>query len=227
MLGMATTLVCSSRQAAALTTGVLIGAGIVLYQMTSLVLAPASNHQIPLSLRTGGHQAALAAGSSAGLTHDVGYPLSYLRATAGPAERPVAHAAALGMRVAIAGKLGDDDAGGQASQQLRALGIDLRWLRRAPGLRTTIWHEPPEHPESRRLERGADQALRLDELPSPTLAGARLTVASGFSLSVEPARSAAVWALETAERRRGRSALLLDAERLWSTNARGARRVLE
>src|SRR5438132_14420604 len=46
MLGMATTLVCSSRQAAALTTGVLIGAGIVLYQMTSLVLAPASNHQI-------------------------------------------------------------------------------------------------------------------------------------------------------------------------------------
>src|SRR5207245_10233748 len=92
MLGMATTLVCSSRQAAALTTGVLIGAGIVLYQMTSLVLAPASNHQIPLSLRTGGHQAALAAGSSAGLTHDVGYPLSYLRATAGPAERPVAQA---------------------------------------------------------------------------------------------------------------------------------------
>lgn len=145
----------------------------------------------------------------------------------GAAARLAAHAAALGMRVAIAGKLGDDDAGGQASQQLRALGIDLRWLRRAPGLRTTIWHEPPEHPESWRLERGADQALRLDELPSPTLAGARLTVVSGFSLSVEPARSAAVWALETAERRRGRSALLLEADRLWSTNARVARRVLE
>src|SRR5437879_11665621 len=92
MLGMATTLVCSSRQAATLTTGVLIGAGIVLYQMTSLVLAPASNQQIPLSLRTGDHQAALAAGSAAGLIHDVGDPLSYLRATAGPAERPVAQA---------------------------------------------------------------------------------------------------------------------------------------
>jgi sugar/nucleoside kinase (ribokinase family) len=130
------------------------------------------------------------------------------------------------MKVAIACKVGDDDAGAQVAQQLRAVGIDLRWLRREPGQRTTIWHEPRE-PESRRLERGADQSLRLDELPSPTLASARLTIVSGFSLSVEPARSAAVWALETAERRGGRSALLLEADRLWSTNARMTRRVLE
>lgn len=145
----------------------------------------------------------------------------------GAAARLAAHGAAQGMKVAIAGKVGDDEMGAQVLQQLRTLGIDLRWFRQSPELRTTVWHEPRDHPESWRLERGADHALRLDELPSPVVARARLTVVSGFSLSVEPARSAAVWALETAQRRGGRSALLLEADRLWSTNARMTRRVLE
>ena len=145
----------------------------------------------------------------------------------GAAARLAAHGAALGMKVAIAGKVGDDDAGAQVARQLHILGIDLRWLLRVPGLRTTVWHETRDRPESRRLERGVDHALRLDEIPPPTLLTARLTVVSGFSLSVEPARSAAVRALETANRRGGRAALLLEADRLWSTNARMTRRVLE
>jgi len=56
---------------------------------------------------------------------------------------------------------------------------------------------------------------------------AALTVVSGYALSVEPARSAALGALAGAKARAGRSALLLEADLLWWTNARMTRRVLE
>jgi sugar/nucleoside kinase (ribokinase family) len=109
---------------------------------------------------------------------------------------------------------------------LERLRVDLRWLREAPGLRTTIWHQPDGEPQLRRVERGADLALRLDELPPPSVTAA-LTVVSGYSLSVEPARSAALGAITGAKARGGRSALLLEADLLWWTNARMTRRVLE
>ena len=144
----------------------------------------------------------------------------------GGAARLVAHAAALHARTALVGKVGADDAGRRVRESLDRLGVDLRWLREAPGLHTTIWHQPDGDPQLRRLERGADLALRLDELPPLSLAAA-LTVVSGYSLSVEPARSAALGALTSARARGGRSALLLEAELLWWTNARMTRRVLE
>jgi sugar/nucleoside kinase (ribokinase family) len=109
---------------------------------------------------------------------------------------------------------------------LERLKVDLRWLRDAPELRTTIWHLPDGEPQLRRVERGADLALRLDELP-PISVTAALTVVSGYSLSVEPARSAALGAVTSAAARGGRSALLLEADLLWWTNARMTRRVLE
>ena len=93
-------------------------------------------------------------------------------------------------------------------------------------MRTTVWHEPDGQPQRRRVERGADLALRLDEIP-PMSVVAALTVVSGYSLSVEPARSAALGALSGARIRGGRAALLLEAELLWWTNARMVRRVLE
>ncbi len=49
----------SGRQAASLVTGALLGAGVALYQITSLVLAPASDQRISLSLRTGGQEPAI------------------------------------------------------------------------------------------------------------------------------------------------------------------------
>jgi sugar/nucleoside kinase (ribokinase family) len=144
----------------------------------------------------------------------------------GGAARLAAHAAALGSRVALVGKVGADDAGRRVRDSLDRLRVDLRWLRDAPGMRTTIWHQPDGEPPRRRLERGADLALRLDELP-PMSVKAALTVVSGYSLSVEPARSAALGALASAAARGGRSALLLEADLLWWTNARMTRRVLE
>ena len=144
----------------------------------------------------------------------------------GGAARLAAHAAALRARTALVGKVGADEAGHRVRDSLERLRVDLRWLREAPGLRTTIWHQPDGEPQLRRVERGADLALRLDELP-PASVTAALTVVSGFSLSVEPARSAALGAITGAKSRGGRAALLLEADLLWWTNARMTRRVLE
>jgi len=144
----------------------------------------------------------------------------------GGAARLTAHAAALRARTALVGKVGADEAGRRVRDSLDRLRVDLRWLREAPGLRTTIWHQPDGEPQLRRVERGADLALRLDELP-PASVTAALTVVSGYSLSVEPARSAALGAITGARARGGRSALLLEADLLWWTNARMTRRVLE
>jgi sugar/nucleoside kinase (ribokinase family) len=144
----------------------------------------------------------------------------------GGAARLAAHAAALGVRTALVAKLGEDDAGRQARVALERLKVELQWLRTVPGMRTTVWHQPDGQAPGRRVDRGADLALRLDELP-PTGVTAALTVVSGYSLSVEPARSAALGALTTARARRGQSALLLEADLLWWTNARMTRRVLE
>jgi sugar/nucleoside kinase (ribokinase family) len=144
----------------------------------------------------------------------------------GGAARLTAHAAALGARTALVAKVGTDEAGRRVRDALERVRVDLRWLRDAPGLRTTVWQQPDGEPQGRRVERGADLALRLDELP-PVAVSAALTVVSGYSLSVEPARSAALGALSGAAARGGRSALLLEADLLWWTNARMTRRVLE
>lgn len=144
----------------------------------------------------------------------------------GAAARLTAHAAGLKARTALVGKVGDDEAGRRVREALTRLKVDLQWLRLMAGARTTVWHDPDGQPQERRVERGADLALRLDELP-PRSVPAAITVVSGYSLSVEPARSAILGALNLARGRGGRSALLLEADLLWWTNARITRRVLE
>ncbi|HET9848300.1 MAG TPA: PfkB family carbohydrate kinase [Candidatus Dormibacteraeota bacterium] len=144
----------------------------------------------------------------------------------GAAARLTAHAAGLKAQTALVAKLGDDDAGRRIRAALTRLKVDLHWLRATSDMRTTVWNDPDGLPQQRRVDRGADLALRLDELPSRAVR-ATITVVSGYSLSVEPARSAVLGALTSAAARGGRSALLLEADLLWWTNARMTRRVLE
>jgi len=144
----------------------------------------------------------------------------------GGAARLAAHAGALGARTALVAKVGEDDAGRRLRDALERLNVELTWLRTAPGMRTTVWHQPDGKAADRRVDRGADLTLRLDELP-PVSRTAALIVVSGYTLSVEPARSAALGALATARARKGQAALLLEADLLWWANARMTRRVLE
>ncbi|GAC1483854.1 MAG: hypothetical protein PVSMB9_09670 [Candidatus Dormibacteria bacterium] len=145
----------------------------------------------------------------------------------GGAARLAVHAAALGAGVALVAKLGDDDAGRRATESLRRSKIDLRWLQRAAELGTTAYHLEEGEATGWRVERGADAALRLDELPSAAAAPAKLVVVSGYSLRGEPARSAALGALATARSRQGRAALFMDGELLWQTSSRMTLRLLE
>lgn len=145
----------------------------------------------------------------------------------GGAARLAAHAASLKASVALVGKVGNDEPARRVRDALERLRVDIRWLGRAAGMRTTVWHDVDGRPQLRRVDRGADLALRLDELPPAREAPAALTVVGGYSLSVEPARSAAIGALMSAKARGGRAALLVEAELLWWTNARMTRRVLE
>ena len=144
----------------------------------------------------------------------------------GGAARLAAHAALLKARTALVAKVGEDEAGRRLREALLRLRVDVQWLRSTPSMRTTVWQQPDGTAAERRVERGADLALRLDELPARSVRSA-LTVVSAYSLSIEPARSAVLGALDAAAARGGRAALLLDAELLWWTNARITRRVLE
>src|ERR1700686_3664656 len=112
----------------------------------------------------------------------------------GGAARLAAHAAALGARTALVAKLGEDDAGRRVRDALGRLKLELQWLRTVPGMRTTVWQQPDGQAPDRHVDRGADLALRLDELP-PTSVTAALTVVCGYRLSVEPAPRAALGAL--------------------------------
>src|SRR2546430_14585928 len=105
----------------------------------------------------------------------------------GGAARLAAHAAALRARVSLVAKMGEDDAGRRVRDALERLKVDLRWLRSAPAMRTTVWHEPDGQPQRRRVERGADLALRLDEIP-PLSVAAPLCVVLLPSTASLPAR---------------------------------------
>jgi sugar/nucleoside kinase (ribokinase family) len=153
---------------------------------------------------------------------------------AGVAARVSAHAAALGSQVTLVAKAGADDAGRSARDMLHRLQVDLRYLYTDPTLPTTTWQTGSIRSKDAGLpatlpwiRRGADMALRLDELPSTAALEASLVVASGYSLSVEPARSAVLGALRSAPARGARAMLVLEAGLLWQTNARMARTVLE
>src|ERR1700740_2384502 len=102
--------------------------------------------------------------------------------------RLVAHAAMLKASIALVSKVGEDQAAHHLRDALGRLSVDLHWLRSAPEGPTTVWLGRHGERQPRRVERGGELGLLLDELPPRSVAAA-LTVVSGYSLSVEPARS--------------------------------------
>lgn len=81
----------SGRQTAWLGTGLLIGVGVVLYQMTSLVLAPGSSRQISLSLHAAGNAPNLLLSAASGPSLDGVLAVLYLREAPEPAANQPRH----------------------------------------------------------------------------------------------------------------------------------------
>jgi ribokinase len=110
-----------------------------------------------------------------------------------------AHLARMGVPVVLAGCVGDDAAGAGLVAELAAAGVDLR-LRTVPGAATgtVVSLVEPGGQRSMLADRGANLALRPDDVPVPG-AGGHLHL-SGYTLLDPGPRGAGLAALEAAAR---------------------------
>jgi fructokinase len=117
--------------------------------------------------------------------------------------------AKLGRRTAFVGKVGQDLFGAQLRDTIQALGIDSRGLLMDPQAHTTLAfvRNTPDGDREFSFYRdpGADELLRVDELPAELLRQTRIFHFGSLSLTREPAKTATRSAVETA---RGAGALI-------------------
>jgi sugar/nucleoside kinase (ribokinase family) len=108
-----------------------------------------------------------------------------------------AHLAALGTPVLLAGCIGDDAAGAGLATELTAAGVELA-LRTVPGTGTgtIVSLVEPDGQRSMLADRGANLALRSDDVPVPA-PGGHLHL-SGYTLLDPGPRAAGLAALEAA-----------------------------
>ena len=108
-----------------------------------------------------------------------------------------AHLARLGVRVTLVGCIGDDAAGAGLTAELRAAGVDLA-LRTVPGAATgtIVSLVEPGGQRSMLADRGANLALRPDDVPAP-VPGGHLHL-SGYTLLDDGPRTAGLAALTAA-----------------------------
>jgi 5-dehydro-2-deoxygluconokinase len=112
-------------------------------------------------------------------------------------------AARLGRRCAVITKVGDDGFGPYVRQALRGFGVDDRFVRTHPTLRTPIVfceiHPPDRFPLLFYREPTApDMTIARDELDLNAISRAPLFWTTGTGLSAEPSRSATLAALDAA-----------------------------
>jgi 5-dehydro-2-deoxygluconokinase len=110
-------------------------------------------------------------------------------------------------RVAAITKVGDDTFGAYVRSAMEEFGVDTRWVRTDPELRTPVVfceiHPPDSFPLLfYREPKAPDMNISLDELDLDAIRAARLFWTTGTGLSDEPSRSATLGALEA----RGRAA---------------------
>jgi sugar/nucleoside kinase (ribokinase family) len=108
-----------------------------------------------------------------------------------------AHLARLGARVTLVGCIGDDAPGAGLAAELRATGVDLA-LRTVAGVATgtIVSLVEPGGQRSMLADRGANLALRPDDVPAP-VPGGHLHL-SGYTLLDDGPRAAGLAALEAA-----------------------------
>jgi len=116
-------------------------------------------------------------------------------APGGQAANVAAWAASLGARARFVGKRGDDEAGRLACAGLEAVGVEV--LGPAEGQNGVICSlVSPDGSRSMAADRGAAVALRPEEIEPVWLEGCDHLFVSGYALLFEPARSAALLAVE-------------------------------
>jgi 5-dehydro-2-deoxygluconokinase len=110
-------------------------------------------------------------------------------------------AARLGRKAAVITRVGADGFGEYVRKALRGFGVDDRFVGTDPELRTPIVFcelHPPDHFPLLfyRQPRAPDINLRLEDLDTEAVQGARIFWTTGTGLSDEPSRTATLGALE-------------------------------
>jgi 5-dehydro-2-deoxygluconokinase len=133
-----------------------------------------------------------------------GVPLAEVRTFAkslgGTATNVAVGAARLGHRVALITKVGDDGFGLYVRQALRQFGVDTRWVRTDPDLRTPVVFVelfPPDHFPILfyRQPKAPDMNIRLEEIDLEAIRQVPILWTTGTGLSDEPSRTATLAAL--------------------------------
>jgi ribokinase len=120
-------------------------------------------------------------------------------APGGQAANVAAWVAALGATARLVGKRGDDDAGRLARAGLEARGVDV--LGPTEGRNGVICSlVAPDGERSMAADRGAAADLRAEEVDAAWLEGCDHLFVSGYAVMREPARGAALRAVELARR---------------------------
>ncbi|MCI3930788.1 5-dehydro-2-deoxygluconokinase [Streptomyces sp. AN091965] len=133
-----------------------------------------------------------------------GVPLSQVttfgKFLGGSASNVAVAAARLGRRVGVVTRTGQDPFGAYLRGQLRAFGVDERWVTEVPDLPTPVTFcevfPPDDFPlYFYRLPKAPDLEIRADELDLGAIAAARIFWVTGTGLSEEPSRAATLAAL--------------------------------
>ena len=125
-------------------------------------------------------------------------PLARLPGFAGAAGGAPANVAVglarLGVSTGFIGKVGDDPFGEHLRETLEGEGVDIRYLRRAPGVRTTLAFVAARSDGRKDIcfyrHPGADMLLSAEEVNGECVTSARLFHFGSVSLSRSPAREA-------------------------------------
>ncbi|MCK8676519.1 5-dehydro-2-deoxygluconokinase [Streptomyces lichenis] len=124
----------------------------------------------------------------------------------GSAANVAVAAARLGRRTALMSRTGDDPFGAYLHEELRAFGVDDRWVTPVAAYQTPLtfceMFPPDDFPlHFYRRPKAPDLEIRPEELDLPAIAAARVFWMTGTGLSEEPSRTATLTALAHRSRR--------------------------
>lgn len=160
----------------------------------------------------------------------MGYPVMAAHPGGAPCNF-LAALAALGVKTAFIGKVGEDDFGTMLRRTLESIGVDTRGLKADPEVFTTLafvrFDEHRDRSFSFARKPGADMLLRPDELDLTVIDECRMLHFGTLSLSDEPSRSATRAAVEYA--RHAGKLVSFDPnlrEPLWSSREAAAEQML-
>ena len=150
--------------------------------------------------------------------HEIGVPITSVRSfdayVGGCATNVSVGTRRLGLRSALLTGVGTDQVGDFVLNFLDREAVDTQFIPRFPDRRTSaviLTIQPPDNfPLTFYRDNCADIGLSIEHVHRAPVAGSRLIFLTGTGLSVEPSRTATVFAAETA--REAGSAVLLDLD---------------